>query len=469
MTIGRWLMLMTTLSVVAACAAPRVNAPAAPEVPAEFSGTSGAESHWPTQDWYRAFGSDELNSLIDAAATANFDVQAARARVLQADARARQAGAGILPTVIAEGGINFLTGHSSNGGGHETDWSALLSASYEVDFWGRKQAAVESATMQVAAARAERDAVALTTLAGVADSYFQLLALRERVAVAESNVETSQQLLRAIEARANVAMAGPIDVAGQKAVVSAAQIQTTELRRSEAEATTALSFLLGRAPEGFSVSGQPLDALQEPAIEAGLPSELLTRRPDVFLAEANLRAGQADLAAARAAMLPTLSLTASGGVQNPALSAAVLTIPGAGPSLAIGANLLQPIFDHGRLRTQREEVEARQRELLVQYRAAIIAAFNDVENALTALHYLDQAREFHQANVEQSELMLAGMRERYQVGTTDMQGLLDAQRSLYAARDQLIQNKVARLQAIVGLAKALGGGWNHSQASGSEP
>src|SRR6185312_7001087 len=133
--------------------------------------------------------------------------------------------------------------------------------------------------------------------------------------------------------------------------------------------------------------GQPLDSLREPTVAAGLPSELLTRRPDIVRAESNLLAAHADLVAARAALFPSLSLTASGGVQNPALPATVLTIAGAGPSLNLGANLVQPIFDHGRLKAQRDEAEARDVELLSAYRASIVAALSDVENALAAIQH----------------------------------------------------------------------------------
>jgi multidrug efflux system outer membrane protein len=199
-------------------------------------------------------------------------------------------------------------------------------------------------------------------------------------------------------------------------------------------------------------------------VTAGLPSELLTRRPDVLVAETNLRAGHADLVAARAAMFPSLSLTAGAGVQNPALPATVLTIPGVGPSFALGASLVQPIFDHGRLRAQRDEVQAKDMELLSAYRSAIVAALTDVENALAAIHHLDVAREFQAENLAQSERAFEGAKLRYQAGSSDFLTLLEAQRTLYAARDQFVQYKLARLQALVSLCKALGGGWTQPGA-----
>jgi outer membrane protein, multidrug efflux system len=454
---------MAGAALLTACAV-QPAPPPPQEMPPAFENAGVPGGQWPAQQWYRDFGSEELDGFIDLAAATNSDVAAARARVTQADARARQAGAAILPSVDANATGNYLAGHSSQGGGHEFDWSVMLSASYEVDFWGKNRATADSARSLAGASRAERDAVALTALAGVANGYFQLLALRERLAVAQANRDAARQLLEVVQARFDAQVASPIDLATQKAAFDAAQIAISDLQQSEVEARTALSILLGRAPEHFEVTGQPLDSLREPAVAAGLPSELLTRRPDILLAESNLRAGHADLIAARAAMFPSLNLTAGGGLQNPALPATVLTIPGVGPSLALGANLVQPIFDHGRLKAQRDEVNAKNLELLSAYRASIIAALGDVENALAAIQHLNQAREYQVENVAQSERAFEGAKARYQAGSVDFLVLLEAQRTLYAARDQLTQYKLARLQALVGLCKALGGGWNQPTA-----
>jgi multidrug efflux system outer membrane protein len=461
MTVHRNWLLPIGAAVLTACAA-QGGAPPSREVPQAFEVTATG-GQWPAQAWYRDFGSDELNSLVDEAAHANLDLESARARVAQADARARQAGAAILPSVDAQGTGNYFAGHSSQGGGHEFDWAAMLSASYEVDFWGKNRATAESARWLAGAAKADQDAVALTTLAGVANGYFQLLALRERLAVAASNRDVAKQLLDVVQARFDVSMASPIDLATQKAAFDTAQIAITDLQQTAFEARTALSLLLGRVPESFEVKGQPLDSLREPELGAGVPSELLTRRPDIFVAESNLRSAHADVAAARAAMFPSLSLTAAGGVQNPALPATVLTIAGVGPSLNLGANLVQPIFDHGKLQAQRDEVVAKDRELVAAYRTSILSALNDVENSLSAIQHLNQSRQFQVENLAESERAFAGAKLRYEAGSVDFLTLLEAQKTLYAARDLFIQYKLARLQALVGLCKALGGGWAQQQ------
>ena len=444
--------------LAAGCALHEVQPPP-PSLPAAFAAPRAGNGEWPGKNWYQQFGSAELSALIEQASSGNLDLSAARARVAQADARARQAGAAILPSVDAGGNGNYLAGQSVNGSAHETDWAVLLSASYEVDFWGKNRAAARSASRLADASRADRDTVALTALAGVADGYFQVLSLRERLAIATLNLNGAQKLLDIIQARFDVGLSNPVELASQKAALAAAGLVIPDLKRQESEALAALALLLGRVPEQFSVEGRSLDSLLEPTIGEGLPAELLTRRPDVYMAEANLQAANADLLAARAALLPSLSLTASGGLQNPALNAAVISLSGVGPTLNLGASLTQTIFDHGRLQAMRAEAQAKDDELVAAYKAAILSALVDVENALSSLARLQDARALQLENVAQSERAFEGATLRYKAGSGDFLSALEAQRALYAARDQFSQYRFARFQAFVALYKALGGGW----------
>jgi multidrug efflux system outer membrane protein len=445
--------------------------PKPPVLPAAFEALSPDNGSWPSKDWYRGFGSPELQAFVEHAAKDNLDLTMARLRVTQADARARQAGAAILPSVDLGGNANYLAGHSVNGSAHETDWAALLSASYEVDFWGKNRATARAAAALADASKADRDTVALTTLGGVANAYFQVLSLRERLSIAAANLEAAQKLLDVIQARFNVGMANPVELASQRAALATAALVVPELQQQESEALAALALLLGRAPEQFSVEGRSLDSLVEPIVGAGLPAELLTRRPDVFMAEANMRAANADLVAARAALFPTLNLTAAGGLQNPALNAAVTTLSGVGPTLSLGASVAQTIFDGGKLRAQRAEAQAKEEELVAAYRSAILAALVDVENALSALRHLNDARTFQNENVAQSEKAFEGATLRYKEGSGDFLTVLEAQRTLHTAHDQYSQYQLARFQALVALCKALGGGWQAqaSMASTKEP
>ena len=438
-------------------------------MPAAFEhGVKGAgHGAWPAQDWYRGFGSEELNGLVELAVSNNWDLAAARERVAQADARARQAGAAILPAVTGNANANYMAGSSAGiapkGSGHELDWFAMLSASYEVDFWGKNRATARAALLAAHASRADRDTVALTLLGGVAAQYFEVLALRERITFARANTDASSKVLAAVQARYGAGLASPVELAAQKAAFDTTHIALSDLEQAETQSRAALAVLLGRVPESFDVAGGSLDPLKEPAVAPDLPAELLTRRPDLVVAEANLEAANANVVAARAALLPSLTLTASGGVQNPTLPAAVNTIAGAGPSLSVVANLTQPIFDRGKLRAQRDEAVAHERELLAAYRGAVLAALVDVENALSALEHLDGVREFEKDNVDQSERAFEGARARYERGSGDFLTLLESQRTLYAARDQFTQYRLARLQGLIALCKALGGGWSARQ------
>jgi outer membrane protein, multidrug efflux system len=435
----------------------RPPAPAAPEKFAQAAGNAAGK--WPSSDWYRGFGSSELDGLIDAAMANNFDLQSAHWRIQQALERATQARAGLFPSVDLLGNINRFGGHSSQGSATETDWAALLSASYEIDFWGKNRAAADSARDSLIASRADRETLALTTLSAVANEYFQLLSLRERLTLARSNVDAARNLAEIVSSRYKAGLANPSDVAAQRAALAVAQLQIPDLERLEEESVNALASFLGRPPEGFSVRGVSMDSLQEPAVAPGLPAELLRRRPDILLAEANLAAASADTVVAKAALYPSLSLTLQGGIGNPAVNAAINTLGGVGPGTNLGAALTQPIFDAGKLRSQSREAQAKEQEVLSRYKAAIVAALVDVENALGALHHLDEAREAQNTNLEESTRSFEAAQARYQHGNGDFLTVLEAQKVLFAARDQYSLYKLARLQAVIALCKALGGGW----------
>jgi outer membrane protein TolC len=162
---------------------------------------------------------------------------------------------------------------------------------------------------------------------------------------------------------------------------------------------------------------------------------------------------------ARAALYPSLNLTLQGGVANPAVNAAVNSLAGVGPSLNLGAGLTQPLFDAGKLRSQSREARDREQEAVTSYKAALIAALVDVENSLSALRHLDEAREAQNTNLQESTRSFEGAQMRYQHGSGDFLSVLEAQKTLFAARDQYSQYRLARLQAVIAICKALGGGW----------
>jgi NodT family efflux transporter outer membrane factor (OMF) lipoprotein len=455
--------LLLSCALLAACAQQTTPPPglAPGDVPAAFEQGMGAAA-WPAPDWWQGFGSSELTALETAARQGNLDIAQAAARLRQADARARAAGAALMPTVSLNGNAQNFTGANASGSGNESDFFAGLGASYELDFWGKNKAGLESAEALRAASAAGRATVALTVSAAIADGYFQLLALRERLAVAEDNLKSAQTILSVVQRRVTAGYAPNSDLTSARLGLAAQQAALPALQQQELEARTALAILLGRPPEGFAIATRSLSGIAAPAVAPGLPSELLARRPDIATAEASLAAAHADIAAARAAMMPSISLTAEAGLQNPAVNAAVLTLDGAGFALNLGASLVHTIFDGGRLAAKTAETEAREEELLAAYRAAVIAAFGDVENALGNLAHLAAQERALQDEASAAEGVLRAAQRKYTAGGADFLVVTDAQRSLYAVRDQLADIRRARLTASVALFKALGGGWDRA-------
>jgi outer membrane protein, multidrug efflux system len=427
----------------------------ASDIPPNFEQTMQANAPiWPTPEWWKGFSSAELDTLIATTQTQNLDLAAAEARVLQADARVRETGTALLPTITAGANASKQT--------HSGTFSASLGASYEFDFWGRNHDLLAASQAVSKATRADRETVALTATAGTANTYFQLLSLRERLAIARLNLETAQSVLTITEARVRDGVATMLELAQQRAQIAGLQSVIPQLEQQELQTRTALALLLGRPPEGFDVTGTELDYLALPAVAPGLPSELLIRRPDVVAAEASLESAHANVEAARAAFFPTIALTGSGGLASAALTGLVANPTG---SFGFALSLAQTIFDAGRLSAQSDEARAREQELIATYRAAAITAFSEVEDSLGGIAHFAQQEGFQAEQAAQSEQAFTIAQLRYREGVADFLSVLDAQRTLYGARDQLGQIRLQRLQAIVGLYKALGGGWTDSAPS----
>ena len=414
---------------------------------------------WPANAWWRAFGDAKLGALIEQAQANNLDLVQAEARLRQADARARQAGAALLPTIGLNGAVNSFFGQANGTSAHETDYSAGLGASYELDFWGKNRALAGAAAAARAASAADRQTVGLTVTAAVANGYIQLLSLRERIAVAQANLKSSQETLNLVERRVKAGSAAAADATQERANMAAQRAILPTLLQQELESRNALAILLGRPPEHFEVDGANLDGLSAPSVAPGLPSALLHRRPDIATAEANLVAAHANLTAARAAFLPDITLSANAGLQYPALAAAVETLPGLGLGAGAAASLVQVIFDGGRRAAVTDEAKAREEELLAAYRVTVMSAFADVENALGSLTHVSAQEEALQDQVMQSEKVLTAARRKYDAGNSDFLVVTAAERSLYAARDQLSEARRAQLSASIALYKALGGGY----------
>lgn len=407
--------------------------------------------------WWRSFGSEELDRLIADAQQQSLDIAAATARVQQAEALSRIAGAPLLPNIDAALGRSREGRLGGNADVAGKAYTATIAASYEVDFWGKNRAVRDTAVFSLQASAFDRDTVRLTVTAGAAATWLQIGGLNERVTIAQSNLANAQGVLQLIVSRQRAGAATQLDLAQQRGLVAAAQRAVAALMQQRDDARTALAVLLGRTQQDANdntANSHAIAGIHIPAIAPGLPATLTTRRPDIARAESQLAAADANVVAARAAMLPSVNLSGTAGAGSNHLRTLFDN-----PIYSLAAGLTAPIFNGGRLAAERDLAIAQKEELLIGYRAAIVAAFGDVEIALNAIAGIDAQRDAQQEELRQAQQAYALAESRYRAGADTMLTLLDAQRTLYGAEDLASQLKLARLQAAVSLYKVLGGGW----------
>ncbi|MCP1457072.1 efflux transporter outer membrane subunit [Pseudomonas kilonensis] len=457
------LTLLAASLLLAACATPASAPDSGLQPPPAWQNLDTPSARADNQQWWTHFGSPQLNRLIEQARLDSHDLAAAMARVRQAEASAVIAGAPLLPAVTA--GLNGNRQELLRGKGYsqlDVDrnnrtidyYDANLSATYELDFWGGKRAARDSALKTLAASQFDRATVELTLLSGVANSYTQALSLREQQRIAEQNLGNAQRVLDLVQTRYDAGSATALELSQQKSLVAAQQRRLPQVQQQAREALITLATLLGQPVQSVTLDDDSFDRLHWPAIDAGVPSQLLSRRPDIAAAEARLAAAQADITVARAAMLPSVTLGLSLGTGADIADQLLRN-----NFYNLSAGLAAPIFNNGRLSAERDRATARQEELLELYRAAIINGFADVEKALNGINGLDRQRQWQSEELHQAQTAFDLAQRRYQAGAEDLLTVLETQRTLFAAQDMNVQLRLARVQASVALYKALGGGW----------
>jgi NodT family efflux transporter outer membrane factor (OMF) lipoprotein len=430
-------------------------------VPQAWRQPAAEQGVFPERDWWRAFGSAELEALVARAEANNYDLRAAASRIAQAQAQTRIARSALLPSLDASGQAarDWLRFERSGGvrrTSAESSFQGSFAASWEADLWGRNRAGLLSAEASLEAARLDREALALSLLADVTANYLQYLSLGDRIDTARKQIANARRILELVERREQFGATSALEVAQQRAGVAALQANLPPLAQARAQTLNALAALVGEPPERLALRMDSLDGVALPQIAPGLPSALLERRPDIRRAEAQLAAANADIGAARAAFYPSIALTADAGVTSTALSRLV---DGPGLFAGIAASALAPIFSAGRLEGQEEAAEARYAELAELYRGTVVQAFRDVEDALAAARFLREAEAAQVEQVRQAQAAYDLAEVQYRGGAIDFLTVLDVQRTLFQAEDALLQTRFARLAAAVDLFRALGGGY----------
>ncbi|NNE42187.1 MAG: efflux transporter outer membrane subunit [Marinicaulis sp.] len=396
--------------------------------------------------WWRSFNDAALDALVDDALAANQDIAAGVANVRSARASVQIANASLFPQLSAGASASSDTGDGLD----DISASARGSASYQLDLFGQNRADRAAARASFDSQAFDQRGLELTVASDVAFTYFSILATRERLDVARSNLEISERIFDIVKTRYEAGAVSRFDLASQEASLANARSRVPQLEQQRISLETALSVLLGRPPQGYLAPDGEILTLAPPAINPGMPSELLLRRPDLLSAEAQLRAADANVAAAQAAFFPSIDLSA--GV-NAGLTGGTSVIG------SLASSLAAPIFSGGRLEGSLDSAEARVEQQIARYRQATLNALRDVDVSLSALSTAEQREEqlIVARDASQESLSLAEI--RYRTGADDLTSLLNAQSTFFNASDSLVQGRLDRLSAAIDLYVAIGGGW----------
>lgn len=442
------IVLSATALSLAACATASPPVSELTQLPAAFD-YAGQLNMIEKKDalWWTSFSDPELDALIEKALAANQDITAGLASLRAARASVRVANASLFPQLSAGASASSNT---KGGGLDDVSASARGSASYQLDLFGQNRASRAAARAGYDAQAFDQRALELTISSDVAFTYFSLLAARERLDVANSNLEISERIFDIIQTRYDAGDVSRFDLESQKAALANARARLPQIRQQLVSLETALSVLLGQTPQDYEAPEGDILAMTPPAINPGMPSELLLRRPDLLSAEAQLRAADANVAAAQRAFFPSIDLSA--GV-NAGLTGGTSVIG------SLAASLAAPIFTGGRLEGQLDSAQARVDQQIARYRQGTLNALRDVDVSLSALATAEQREDqlLIAQNAAQKSLSLAEI--RYRSGADNLTSLLNAQSTFFSASDSLVQGRLDRLSAAIDLYVAIGGGW----------
>jgi outer membrane protein, multidrug efflux system len=408
--------------------------------------------------WWAVFQDEELQNLIRVALQQNFDLRVAATRVLQAQAQLGITRADQFPTLSGGAALNTSRQPASVlfHGFEETTGQISLSASWELDFWGKYRRATEAARANLLASEWGRRAVVNAVISDVATAYFELRALDLQLEISKQTLASRQDSLKLEQALEQNGSTSLVDVRQSEQLVYTASETIPNIERQVQQDENLINTLLGRNPGPVNRGRKLTEQPHPPSIPPGLPSALLERRPDIQQAEAQLIAANAQIGVAKAAFYPDIALTGDSGYQTLALTKLFT-----GPSSfwTVGPTLTVPIFTAGKLRSNVKLTEAQQQQALLTYQQTIQQAFRDVSDSLIAYQ---KNREFR----EQQELLTASAEDsaklaeiRYQAGVTSYLEVLTNDTNYFAAQLNLAQAQQNELTALVQVYNALGGGW----------
>ena len=410
--------------------------------------------------WWKQLHDPELDSLIERAIRSNLDLRIAAARVAQARALEKAQRSSLFPTLSLAGAFDRLRNRVPAAPTYETNLlQSGLDASWEADIFGANRKATSASAADARSAEEARRDTMVTVTGEVARAYAELRGIDRRLAITRATIQTQSDTLHLTQVRAQAGLATELDVAQQATQLSTTEAAEPALEAARVQTQQRLAVLLGQQPQSL------IDELKAPGelpavppvIAAGLPSDLLSRRPDVRRAQSDIAAAAARLGAAKSDLFPKFTIAGLSGRQATGFSGLTL---GAGNFFAIGPAVSLPIFTGGRIRANIAAGDARLQEARTRYESAMLTALEEVENALVAYAREEERRDKLAAAADASRTAVELARELYSRGLSDFLSVLDAQRAQYAAEDSLAQSQTAIVTNVVALYKALGGGWN---------
>jgi multidrug efflux system outer membrane protein len=437
------------------------------DLPAQYASAQDAAPVAVARGWWKQFNDDMLNTLVERALADNADVQRAAARIEQADALLREAGAALFPDV----GLGAAASRSRISGVgapipagaplYRNSFQTAISTSFELDFWGRLRRASEAARAQALGTRHAKDTVELTLVSQVVGGYLNLRALDAQLMLSRDTLATRRENVAILRSRVERGLTNELELQQALGAVAAIEAQIADLARSRGIAENQIALLTGDL--GMRIEAGDLRSLPLPPLPpAGLPSSLLDARPDVRQAEAELASANAQIGVAKAALYPSISLTGNYGSQSRELSD---LFSGPANIWSLGVALDLPLFDAGRRSARVDQASAQQKQALAGYVAAIRNAFTDVRDALVAAGQYAQSVSALQAQSDAAARSLQLAQKRYDAGYSRYLEVLDAQRTANDASLALVRARQGQLAEVVNLYAALGGGWGAESAA----
>jgi multidrug efflux system outer membrane protein len=417
----------------------------------------------PKGAWWQVFDDAKLNELEAQAIASNQDLKVAVARVDQARATARVARSEFFPNLNFDPSVNrqrFSPNQEPSFGNITANtFSTPIDLSYEVDLWGRVRRSFESARADAQASLASFYGVLLTLQADVAQNYFAIRALDAEIATVDATVDLRKQQVELVRSRFNGGIGNDLDVARAETELATTQAEAASLAQRRAELENAIAILTGANPSSFQLAAEKNNwSPQPPGIPAGLPADLLERRPDVAEAERQLASANARIGVAKAAFFPVLTLTGSGGFVSGDIDS---LFNWDSRTWSIGPSLSLPLFAGGRNKANLRRSKAAYQESIAHYRQQVLVAFGEVENSLSRISYLVTQAEAQQRAVKNARRAADLATDRYRSGIVGYLDVVDASREALQAERGNAQLIGQRLIASVQLIKALGGGWEY--------